>query len=234
MVKSFDRITFAVPDLPRAADDYQQLLGIQPQQDRRSETGAPAIWFVLPNTVIELVQHHDSDSVIAGLVFQTEQGNPDFGLVDNLLGLDIRLSAGAETGSQQADSDEVAPGGFSVDHIVLRTTSAQQCIELFAQQLGIRLALDRLEPKWGGRMLFFRAGKLTLEVIEPTRDKPLTDDFWGIAYGCAQLESKVEELRAAGVQVSEVRKGRKPGTVVATVKSHCLQIPTLLIGPGAG
>ncbi len=38
-------------------------------------------------------------------------------------------------------------------------------------------------------------------------------------------------LRAAGVSLSELRKGRKPGTRVATVKSHCLGLPTLLLEP---
>ena len=36
---------------------------------------------------------------------------------------------------------------------------------LFNGELGIRLALDQDVPQWGGRMLFFRTGKLTLEVI---------------------------------------------------------------------
>ena len=31
------------------------------------------------------------------------------------------------------------------------------------------------------------------------------------------------------VAVSEVREGRKPGTRVCTVKSHCLDVPTLLV-----
>jgi hypothetical protein len=33
------------------------------------------------------------------------------------------------------------------------------------------------------------------------------------------------------VQLSPVRKGRKPGTLVASVKSHDMGIPTLLVEP---
>jgi hypothetical protein len=38
-------------------------------------------------------------------------------------------------------------------------------------------------------------------------------------------------LRAAGVAVSEIRTGRRPGTEVFTAKSHTAGVPTLLIGP---
>jgi hypothetical protein len=38
-------------------------------------------------------------------------------------------------------------------------------------------------------------------------------------------------LAQRGVTLSGIREGRKPGTRVATVKSHCLGIPTLLIEP---
>jgi hypothetical protein len=81
-------------------------------------------------------------------------------------------------------------------------------------------------------MLFFRTGKLTLEVIESQREKPGEDYFWGIAYQCADLEKTAARLTARGVALSGIRAGRKQGSVVATLKSHCLGIPTLLIGPG--
>ncbi|MEM8561837.1 MAG: VOC family protein [Pseudomonadota bacterium] len=229
MVKHFDRITLAVPDLQLATEDYRQLLDVQPLTDSRSEAGAEAVWFELPNTTIELVEYADEKSRIVGLVFAADCSELDPGVIENPLGLDLRLCEA--TDRQQAVSANSEANRFSVDHLVLRTRSAERCIEVFSQQLGIRLALDRLEPKWGGRMLFFRAGKLTLEVIEPIEKKAISDDFWGIAYACADLKSKVDTLGAQGLQVSEVRKGRKPGTVVATVKSHCLDIPTLLIGP---
>ena len=38
-----------------------------------------------------------------------------------------------------------------------------------------------------------------------------------------------ERLVAGGVEVSEVRTGRKPGTRVATVRDRALGTPTLLI-----
>ena len=38
----------------------------------------------------------------------------------------------------------------------------------------------------------------------------------------------------AGVDVSEVRTGRKPGTRVMTVRSGTCGVPTLLVQPSAG
>ena len=78
-------------------------------------------------------------------------------------------------------------------------------------------------------MLFFRAGKLTLEIIEPYHDLPERDFLWGIAYQCKDLEQTLELLDQRGIEVSESREGRKQGTRVATLKSHDLGIPTLLI-----
>ncbi|MCV6614434.1 MAG: hypothetical protein OIF35_05595 [Cellvibrionaceae bacterium] len=39
-----------------------------------------------------------------------------------------------------------------------------------------------------------------------------------------------QRLENVGVQISEIRPGRKPGTVVATVTSHHLGIATILLG----
>lgn len=225
MVNTFDRIVIAVPDLQAAVPEYQQLLGAPVPLNKPTSA-----WFVLPNTVIELVQYSGNTAVIRGIVFGSETSPVGDEEVANTLGLDIRLCSGASTSDQRARQPEVEAGDFRVDHLVLRTTSAPDCIDLFGRQLGIRLALDQTVPEWGGRMLFFRTGKLTLEVIESQRETPTEDYFWGIAYQCADLEKTAAHLAARGVALSEIRAGRKQGSVVATVKSHCLGIPTLLIG----
>jgi hypothetical protein len=229
MVKNFDRIVIAVPDLQAAIVAYQQLLGI-PVSPGVSDQPSSA-WFLLPNTVIELVQSRADKALINGIVFGSEAASTSDEAVGNTQGLDIRLCNGASTSDQRARQADSDAGDFSVDHLVLRTASANGCIDLFGRQLGIRLALDQSVPEWGGRMLFFRAGKLTLEVIESQREKTVEDYFWGIAYQCADLEKTAARLTERDVALSEIRAGRKPGSVVATVKSHCLGIPTLLIGP---
>ena len=80
-------------------------------------------------------------------------------------------------------------------------------------------------------MLFFRTGGITLEVIEAQGQEPGADYFWGIALQCANIEHAATALTGRGVTLSELREGRKPGTRVASIKSHTLRIPMLLIEP---
>ncbi len=150
--------------------------------------------------------------------------------LSNPFNLPLQICDGQQTtlfrGNQPA-----ACSDLSVDHIVLRTLDADACVTFFGEQLGIRLALDKTVPKWGGRMLFFRTGKLTLEVIEADKDRPEKDHFWGVALQCDDIETTSDKLEHRGVALTKVRVGRKAGTRVASVKSHALGIPTLLIEP---
>ena len=226
MVTGFERIVISVPDLEQATLSYRRLTGL---------AGVPAVlpgpvdveWFGLGNTIVELRQSDCEAATLSGLVFSSDDEGAAAGRLANELSLDLRLSLGLELASVAGGALPV--GELRVDHLVLRTGSAGDCIALFAQRLGIRLALDRLVPEWGGRMLFFRTGKLTLEVIA-SEDISRTE-FWGIAYQCADIAETRSKLQEREVTVTEIREGRKPGTLVATVKSHCLDIPTLLIGP---
>ena len=228
MVSSFDRIVIAVPDLANAVAQYGLLLGVTPVACTDAN-GRSVAWAVLPNTVIELVQLGPKAALISGIVFEDPGSGATPAAVANTRGLDLGLCDGVATGefrSRHPQSDSLW-----VDHLVLRTADADNCVQLFANQLGIRLALDKTAPQWGGRMLFLRAGKLTLEIIEPERDLPEQDHFWGIAYQCRDLEQTARQLEQRGVELSAIRQGRKPGTRVATLKSHSLGIPTLLIEP---
>jgi hypothetical protein len=194
---------------------------------------SPRAWFILPNTVIELVQAPLGRAAIRGIVFNCAASGAVEAPVANTLGLDIRLCNGQATAAVREQQGVAGAAPMAVDHLVLRTGDAAGCIDLFGHQLGIRLALDKTVPEWGGRMLFFRVGKLTLEVIEPSGGERAADHFWGIAYRCADLDRLAAQLAARGVSLSEVRAGRKPGTRVTTLKSRDLGIPTLLIEPAA-
>ena len=77
-------------------------------------------------------------------------------------------------------------------------------------------------------MLFFRTGHSTIEVID--NKVPGEDVFWGLAWKTKDIESTCERLSQNNINVSEVRKGRKKGTLVSTLKEPMLNIPTILIG----
>ena len=115
-----------------------------------------------------------------------------------------------------------------VDHVVVNTRSADAAKSFYGDQLGIRLALEQDVPEWGGVQMFFRASSMSIEVIVSDR-APDQDALWGLALKVADLDITHSRLRADGVAVSEVRAGRKDGTRVCTLKSHSLEVPTLLI-----
>jgi catechol 2,3-dioxygenase-like lactoylglutathione lyase family enzyme len=228
MSKAFDRIRVTVADLEEAIGQFQALLGAKAWPD---ESIPDTAWVGLPNTVLELVEVPGATAAISGLVISDHQAGREAEPVSNHSGLDLARCDGSASAQFRDEQAGAQSPGLRVDHLVLRTADAEACVELFSRQLGIRLALDKTVPEWGGRMLFFRAGKLTLEVIESDQSAPGSDHFWGIAFQCDDIDREVSRLRSAGVEITEVRAGRKPGTRVATVKSHCLGIPTLLIEP---
>lgn len=90
--------------------------------------------------------------------------------------------------------------------------------------------LDLTEEKWGARLLFFRLGGLTLEVVHKLREPPKEQDrLWGMTWAVKDLSAAKQRLDKAAVTTSDIRTGRKPGSNVFTVKSHSLGIPTLFI-----
>ena len=124
----------------------------------------------------------------------------------------------------------------AIDHIVINTAEPDAAIAFFRDEMGLRLALDQTIEKWDVRQLFFRVGNLTLEIVTPQKKKRRAhedDFFWGYALLCPDIQAYNDRFIADGGTVSDIRTGRKPGTLVATVKSGTLNIPTLLIGTQA-
>lgn len=121
----------------------------------------------------------------------------------------------------------------SLDHMVISTANADEFISAFHTGLGLALKLDKTNEAWGVRQLFFRIGDNILEVVEPldSKKKPEQDYYWGLAYGTANIQATHQRLKQSASDTSEVRKGRKPKTMVATAKGNNLNISTLIIGP---
>lgn len=117
-----------------------------------------------------------------------------------------------------------------LDHIVINSNDPDGLIKLYRDTYGIRLALDQYVEKWGGRMLFFRTNQTTIEAIgiKNDSDKPI-DKAWGLAWTTQDIKKTHARLVSEGVEISDVKDGRKPNTLVATIKSHTCNIPTLLI-----
>lgn len=133
--------------------------------------------------------------------------------------------------SPLAGSDEAASIS-ALDHIVVRTPNPERAIAFYAGRLGLDLRLDRSNPDWGARLLFFRCGDLVVEIAhdlkEGVSDGP--DELWGLSWRTPDIAKANARLKAAGIDVSEPRHGRRPGSHVFTVKSHTEGVPTIIIG----
>ena len=116
-----------------------------------------------------------------------------------------------------------------LDHVVIQTNDADGFIDIYRDIYNIRLALDKYVEAWESRMLFFRINKTTIEVIEKQDGKDPTDKLWGLSWQVDSIEEAHNRLTNQGVEVTPIKKGIKDNTLVATIKSHTNNIPTLLI-----
>jgi catechol 2,3-dioxygenase-like lactoylglutathione lyase family enzyme len=134
-----------------------------------------------------------------------------------------------EAGSTLPEATPHGAGAIAgVDHVVVKTQSAESAKAFYGDQLGIRLALEQQVPEWGGVQLFFRASSMSIEVIASDK-APERDELWGLALKTDNIEATHWRMKESGVEISDIRDGRKPGTRVCTAKSHTLGVPTLLI-----
>jgi catechol 2,3-dioxygenase-like lactoylglutathione lyase family enzyme len=126
-------------------------------------------------------------------------------------------------------AEEAAVG--DLDHIVISTTNPERAVALYGGRLGLDLRLDRANEQWGARQLFFRCGGAVVEIgaslKTPVNDAP--DKIGGLAWRVRDPEAAHARIAAAGIDVSDVRKGRKPGTSVFTVRNGTGGVPTLML-----
>jgi catechol 2,3-dioxygenase-like lactoylglutathione lyase family enzyme len=155
--------------------------------------------------------------------------------------LDDAACAGVKTFLIERDGapppkDAPAAGAIDgLDHLVIRTPSAERAAAHYGARLGLDMRMDRAAPEWGARMMFFRAGDLIVEVVsllEPG-DAAGDDRLWGLSWRTADLDAAHARLAGAGLDVSEARVGRKPGTRVFTVRDRTVGVPTLVLASAA-
>jgi catechol 2,3-dioxygenase-like lactoylglutathione lyase family enzyme len=140
---------------------------------------------------------------------------------------------------------EVPPAGapeaavHGIDHVVVRTADPEAARTLYGERLGLRLALDKSFPQWGARLLFFRVGRITVEVAAALPGAPAPapglgeghDHAWGISWRVRDADAARARLAEAGFDVSDVRPGRRPHTRVLTVRGDPCGVATLVLEP---
>jgi catechol 2,3-dioxygenase-like lactoylglutathione lyase family enzyme len=119
---------------------------------------------------------------------------------------------------------------IGLDHVVVSTEDPERAAALYGARLGLDMALDRSHQDWG-QLMFFRCGDLIVEVVKrPVAGGDQTHDkLWGLSWRVADIDATRARLVAGGLDVSEVRAGRKPGTRVMSVRAGTCGIHTLLL-----
>ena len=129
-----------------------------------------------------------------------------------------------------------ADGVQALDHVVINTANPDRAVALYGARLGLDFRLDRSNPQWGSRLMFFRCGGAVVEIGarlgSETSDAP--DRLSGLAWRVIDPDAARARIAAAGFDVSEVRAGRKPGTKVFTVRAGVPGAPTLMLSAEAG
>lgn len=253
MLTQLDHIVLLTRDFDKSRKDYETLFGYTSTtisehhgfQTALFRTGNTGLEIMAPKSDAAVVRTDEilvkAPSRLTSLAF----GTPDLPEAHRVM-----QRRGAEAGEISTSfrlSDDVCAGvktfivpentlppsrDIRLDHLVINTPNPDRAIAHYGARLGIRFALDRTNEDWGARFMFFKLDDIVLEVIHrlgQNRDPDAHDEIWGLTWKVGDLEAHHNRLDAAGVTVSEIRTGRKPGTQVFTVKSHSGDIPTLFL-----
>lgn len=259
LISGFDHVVIAVRDIAAGVAAYETLLG-RGAADVREADGVATAVIVLDNIAVELMAPVgesdgarrlraalDSGEGLKSLVFAARDldglhrraervGLAPGDMVQRDAYRSFRANTERTHGARLFFLQREAPltpsphthaGVAGLDHIVIRTPDAERAAALYGARLGLDMRLDR--DVRGARLMFFRCGDAIVEVIE---DKSLDQDsLWGLSWRVTDADAARARLATAGVNVSEVRPGMKPGTRVFTVRDGTCGIPTLMIAP---
>ena len=251
MIHALNHIVLAAPSVDAAVADYRLLLG------RRADSAS----FQLGNVRLDLRAHDGAAGEgLSALAFavgdmekaqrllqqralpvtEAEAGDKSQALhiapaATHGVAISVLASSSGSGAPRPSplEGAEEAGAVASLDHVVIRSPNPERAIALYAGRLGLSLRLDRTEPAWGARLVFFRCDDLVVEVVHDLKagigDGP--DRLWGLSWRVPDIAKAHARLVAAGVDVSDIRVGRRPHTRVFTARSHTAGVPTLMIGP---
>jgi catechol 2,3-dioxygenase-like lactoylglutathione lyase family enzyme len=241
MITGIDHIALEVASVTRASDDYSAVLGprwadsrdrlqldnlaLQFRQSRDGDTtDAPQLRLVLATADVTAAAHRLTRRALPG----TMQASGIFEIdTDATHGVAIGVTMAADIVRGDL-SDDIA----GLDHVVVSTPDPERAVALYGGRLGLDLRLDRTNPEHNNRLLFFVCGGLVVEISHNTKkgvgDGP--DRIFGLAWRARDIERAHARMAAQGVDVSEIRTGRRPGTRVFTVRNRTAGVPTLIIG----
>lgn len=140
----------------------------------------------------------------------------------------IRVFVLERGGDEPAAAPVRSAGVSGLDHVVVQSADMERAAALYGARLGLDMRLDREVA--GRRLMFFRCGDAVVEIAS-VRDLGDKDQLWGLSWRVGDADAARARLAAAGLDVSDVRIGMKPGTRVFTVRGGTCGVPTLMLQP---
>lgn len=257
MITGFDHVVIAVLDIGVGVAAYETLLERKTSQFETRDDVATAV-FATSNLAVELMAPvgpgaarlsaalDDGGEGLKSLVFATADiermrmrcervGLAPEDIVESDAGRSFRASTDRTHGVRlffmQRREPQTRDGGAvsGLDHIVIRTPDAERAAALYGARLGLDMRLDR--EVMGRRLMFFRCGDAIVEIIHDDALTDGRDKLWGISWRANDADATRQRLANAGLDVSDVRAGMKPGTRVFTVRDKTCGVPTLMVQP---
>jgi catechol 2,3-dioxygenase-like lactoylglutathione lyase family enzyme len=208
-------------DLASDAARYGTLLGVEPL-----ETARDVRRFQLGRGAVELAAGEPGHATV---LFARDEPTDEWPAgVDGFHELPVAIEPAAPPPSRTLVDDAAT----AVDHVVVFTPDPSRAIAFWRDRVGMRLAFDREFPERKVRLVFFRSGGLTFEfasALPLAAETSAPDRFYGVSYRVPDLALRRTALLAAGFDVSEIRRGNKAGTQVASVRDHTAGVATLLL-----
>ena len=223
MITALNHISIAVSDTAAAARQLETLLA------RKVDTTAVQ----LDNLALQFTLSGEKNG-LQGLAFATTNIEAAFKACERralkpapsgqgkTMALDTDATFGVPVSLVERPSANVAAvladGAVTgLDHVVVRTTHPNRAVALYGARLGLDLRLDRTEPKWGTRFMFFRCGDLIIEVVHNLNEEPsdAPDKLWGLTWRSpSTAPSHFHRLRgcAAGMIGGSCRSRQNPPT----------------------
>ena len=244
MITGFDHVVIAANDVAAGAAAYELLIGRRAEY-AEAEDGDAAAVIGANNIAVELIAARSAaqGEGLAGLVFAVDDIErahrrcERVALAPQAIGTGLTFSAADTHGVRLLFTQRAAPAPTpageaavtGLDHVVIRTPDCERAAALYGARLGLDMRLDREVA--GRRLMFFRCGDAIVEIAHAVDIADGRDRLWGLSWRVADAEAARARLAAAGLDVSEVRPGLKPGTRVFTVRGGTCAVPTLMIEP---
>lgn len=256
MIVAIDHVVVAANDLKAALSQYQTLLGCAASHlDLRDgvetaylQTGNVAVELMAPVGESESARRlraaiADGGEGLKSLVFAVDDIDAAHRRAERV-GLSpepikarqtwrsFRLDAQRTHGVrvfliQRTHAPLAAAASIALDHVVVRSADLECAAALFGARLGLSMRLDR--DIGGRRLMFFRCGDAVVEIVHDGSLAGAQDRLGGMSWRVPDITAAYTRLANAGLDVSEVRQGLKPGSKVFSVRDRTCGTPTLVI-----